>query len=499
MNQTTNETIAKFQTLQSRQDVAALLGIKDEILCYVLYSPQYHKYRTFEVPKKTGGMRIIHSPQFLLRRIQRDLNRSFQEFYEARNPAFAYISGRSVIGNAEKHLRQRYVLNLDLNDFFSSINFGRVVGLLKSKPYYLNPKVAVVLGQICCHHIELDGQSTGRLPQGAPTSPVLSNMICAQLDGQLQKLAKKYGCFYTRYADDITFSTSKSKFPGAVAFFSTEVNTWLIGHELQEVIHNNGFSINQKKVRLATREEHQEVTGITVNRKLNLRRRYIKEVRAMLDSWGKKGLAEAEKLFHEKFDDKYRGEGHKPSFKNVVKGRIDFIGSVKGRSDPVYQKLLLNLAKLDPEIVSQEKLRNILGIHTQILTEGKTDVSHIKAALEFFQSRGNYLNIRLSFPTDAPAYQAGGDRSGDDKLKKHCESLSLIKHKIPIIAIFDRDSPQILKDVHNERTGFKDWGNSVYSFALPVPAHREDREICIELRQFKSEVQPLGRMPRRDS
>jgi RNA-directed DNA polymerase len=101
VNQTTNETIAKFQTLQSRQDVAALLGIKDEVLCYVLYSPRYHKYRTFEVPKKTGGMRIIHSPQFLLRRIQRDLNKSFQEFYEARNPAFAYIEGRSVIGNAE--------------------------------------------------------------------------------------------------------------------------------------------------------------------------------------------------------------------------------------------------------------------------------------------------------------------------------------------------------------------------------------------------------------
>jgi RNA-directed DNA polymerase len=474
VDQTINQTLAEFRKLQSRQDIAAYLGVQDEILCYILYSPRCVKYREFEVPKKSGGVRIIHSPQFLLRNIQKELNKSLQELYVARNPAFAFIKGRSIIDNAEKHLRQRYVLNLDLKDFFPSINFGRVVGLLKNKPYCLNPKVAIVLGQICCHYIELDGKRTGRIPQGAPTSPVISNMICAQLDSQLQKLAKKYGCLYTRYADDITFSTSKNKFPGALAFFSDEINEWLIGQELRDIIQNNGFLINQKKVRLATREEHQQVTGITVNRKLNLRRTYIKQVRAMLYSWETKGLKEAEDLFHEKFDIKHREAGVKPSFKRVVKGRIDFIGSVKGKSDPVYRRLLLNLARLDPTLVSQEKLRNILEIHAQILTEGKTDISHIKAALNFFQSRGEFSNIHLTFSHDT-------DKNGDDKLKKHCESLAMVSQNIPVIAIFDRDSPSILKDVHDDRRGFKDWGNGVYSFALPVPAHRENPEVCIEL------------------
>jgi RNA-directed DNA polymerase len=132
-------------------------------------------------------------------------------------------------------------------------------------PYSCTKEVARVLAQICCH----DNQ----LPQGAPTSPIILNMICAKLDSQLQRLAKKYQCIYTRYADDITLSTSRSRFSPHLIWFSKEAEKSVLGDDLKNIIEESGFLVNESKIRLQTSYKHQEVTGIIVNEKLNIKRK----------------------------------------------------------------------------------------------------------------------------------------------------------------------------------------------------------------------------------
>jgi RNA-directed DNA polymerase len=320
-----------FFKLKTRQDVADLLEISDYQLRYHLYISRKKAYTTFTIPKKSGESRIIHTPVTPLKIIQRKLNQVLRCVYQPKPSTHGFAVGRSIITNASQHLRQRYLLNIDIKDFFPSINFGRVRGLYMALPYRCTEEVATVLAQICCYE--------NQLPQGAPTSPIVSNMICAQLDSQLQNLAKKYHCIYTRYADDITFSTSKPKFPPQLSYFSDKLEKLVIGDELEQIIEKNGFSINESKTRLKTRYKRQEVTGITVNEKLNVKRKAIRQIRAMLHAWEKYGLEEAQSEFLKRFDKKQYFHKHQPSFKYIVRGKIEFIGRVRGRDD-------LNIGKI---------------------------------------------------------------------------------------------------------------------------------------------------------
>ena len=191
------------------------------------------------------------------------------------------------------------------------------------KPLYnCNQEVATVLAQICCHE--------NQLPQGAPTSPILSNMICAKLDSDLQRLAKRNQCIYTRYADDITFSTSRIRFPSRLIWFSYENEELILGRELRNTIEDNGFVINESKVRLQPIYKRQEVTGIIVNEKLNVNRKYIRQVRAVLHAWEKYGIENAEKDFFKKYDKHKYYPPRENTFKEIIKGRIEFIGFLEG-------------------------------------------------------------------------------------------------------------------------------------------------------------------------
>src|SRR5262249_27624617 len=171
----------------------------------------------------------------------------------------------SIITNASRHRRRRYVFNVDLENFFASINFGRIRGFfIKNRNFELTPKVATVLAQIACHE--------NGLPQGSPCSPVLSNLIGHVLDIRLASLARKVGCNYSRYADDLTFSTSKLVFPPEVArrVDGTE-HEWQPGEELKRMIVSSGFAINAVKTRMQYAGSRQDVAGLVVNVKVNTR------------------------------------------------------------------------------------------------------------------------------------------------------------------------------------------------------------------------------------
>ena len=204
------ELRSKFFAVKTVRDIARLLDVKYNDLIYFLYrTNQKRRYSSFDIKKKNGKIRKISAPSPNIKILQQKLNQVLQAVYSPKPSVHGFVNQRSVVTNATKHIGKKYVFNIDLKDFFPTINFGRVRGMFMGKPYNLPQKVSTVLAHLCCHDREL--------PQGAPTSPIISNMICGKLDSQLQQLASKYRCTYSRYADDMTFSTTLKKCPSGIA------------------------------------------------------------------------------------------------------------------------------------------------------------------------------------------------------------------------------------------------------------------------------------------
>lgn len=210
--------LQKLKAATSRKELAVILGYKPKTLTAIVYqTPLASKYTSFDIDKKSGGKRTIKAPEPKLKRLQTHLSHVLYQCLAeierqrgAKPISFGFREDRSIIENAARHKRKRWVLNLDLEDFFPSFNFGRVRGFfLKDNAFGLHPEVATTIAQIAC-----DGTA---LPQGSPCSPVISELIAQILDMRLVRLAKKYGVTYTRYADDITFSTSQKDFPTGLA------------------------------------------------------------------------------------------------------------------------------------------------------------------------------------------------------------------------------------------------------------------------------------------
>lgn len=169
------------------------------------------------------------------------------------------------------HLNQRNVLNIDLKDFFDQFNFGRVRGyFISNKAFQLDPAVATVIAQIACYD--------NKLPQGSPCSPIITNLITHSLDIRLASLARDNSCTYTRYADDITFSTRKKEFPNNLA--SEQASGYIIGSRLAAEVKRAGFSINPAKTRIQYKDSRQDVTGLIVNKKPGTKSEYWRTVKS---------------------------------------------------------------------------------------------------------------------------------------------------------------------------------------------------------------------------
>lgn len=274
-----------LQDANTLQDVAHLLGFKPKALAYLIRVMHLSlRYSQFEIPKRSGGKRIISAPNARLKLLQKRLAKHLQlceaEIESARGVkqrlAHGFKKDQSILTNADVHRKRRYVLNIDIEDFFGSINFGRIRGFfIRNKDFCLKPDVATVIAQIACHN--------NALPQGSPCSPVLSNLIANILDINLAKLSKINGCSYTRYVDDITFSTSKKDFPRDLAVTTPgSPNLWIPGKVLEKIIGDCGFTINAKKTRLQYCYSRQDVTGIVVNQRVNTRSEYRRMLRAMV-------------------------------------------------------------------------------------------------------------------------------------------------------------------------------------------------------------------------
>ena len=457
--------LEKLKECKSKYDLANLLKYSLQSLSCILFKDIDSNYSMFYIDKKDGTKREILAPNEKLKKVQKNLSKILCKSYECinKNPkaVHGFIEKKSIITNAKMHKNKRYVLNIDLKDFFPSITFNRIVGFFKkNKHFQLEHEVAILIAQILCHK--------GKLPQGSPSSPIMSNLIMLSLDKELNILSKKYGLIYTRYADDITFSTNKREFPKEIAYSINNVD-WNVSKILERLINNYHFEINHNKTRMQYRTSRQETTGIVVNKIVNVSRTYIRNIRAMLN-----------KMICNYTMDEY------DSFKSSIKGRIDFIYQVRKdyidlKNKKNYEKDLI--VKLFNKYFYFDKFVN--NSNVTILTEGKTDKIYIDAAFSHFKNEYNYdidivrhsdmfLNITK---LNGIKKLKGFIDNYKDKYKQ--EIVPLLKKskienpKYPVVIIIDSDEIEFLKelklfdDKYNLKNKYIFKEPNLYCFHLP--------------------------------
>lgn len=344
----------QFAELQSKEDLVKLLSDAKNMLygeeCkpvqfksltyYANPSLSKKRYQTFTIKKKSGVNRTIHAPVKGLKSILRSLNFVLQCVYEPHEAAMGFVLEKSIVDNAKKHMRHHYVLNMDLKDFFHTFDRNRVKMGFMYEPFNLNgdkEPLAFLLASLCTHPFETEGEVKAVLPQGSPTSPTLTNILCKKLDRRLTGLANRFGATYTRYADDITFSSPHN-------IYTDEQFT----KELKRIIEEDQkLVINHNKTRLQKSGYRQEATGLIINDKVNVRRRYVKQIRMWLYYWEKYGYEKAEQIFKRDYiADKGHVKNLNAHLVNVLDGKLEFLKMVKRIEDDTYKGLKERFDKL---------------------------------------------------------------------------------------------------------------------------------------------------------
>lgn len=239
-------------------ELGLCIGITPRLLTSFIHKPVNH-YRTFTIGKKGGGERKISSPRYFLKTIQYWIKSYFLIYLKVHNACHAYEKGRSIISNAEHHVDKDFVANIDIEDFFGSITKDGVYKLLVDNNFGQN------LASATARLVTLDGC----IPQGAPTSPTISNAYLFEMDETLSKESEARELSYTRYADDITISgKSRESVVEIIQLCS-------------ELLSKYGLRLKSKKTRIASRGGSQRVTGVVVNQKIQPPREYQRRVRAV--------------------------------------------------------------------------------------------------------------------------------------------------------------------------------------------------------------------------
>lgn len=294
-------------------------------------SIQLHKrYHKFYIPKKSGDSREILAPAPLLKSILHFVNVILQALYEPTPYAMGFVRGKSIKDNAKVHIGKNYVFNSDLEDFFKSISQYRVYKNLLFEPYRLNSEIAKLVAGLCCVVDAPGKENKGYLPQGSPCSPVITNIVCRKLDYKLYTLAQKYNLSYSRYADDITFSSMHNVYHNDGEFIT----------EFVQIVNGEHFIINNKKTRLQKKGDHQEVTGVIVNKKVNIERKYVRDIRSILYIWKQYGYDIAYSKFLNKYlSSKVYHRTQTPNMCNVIDGKLQYLKMIIGEESNKYKKL----------------------------------------------------------------------------------------------------------------------------------------------------------------
>ena len=303
----------RFCRLRSVNELCYILKVDKRRLILMTKQP---RYKSFSVPKKGGGERHIETPSPTLKKIQHQLNTYLQSVYyfEKSRAAYGFVVGvrndedrRNVVSNASKHLNRPFLLNLDLKDFFHTVKKKQVLEIFEGSPFEFVHDLPGILTKLTVYK--------GRLPMGAPTSPVLSNLACRQLDEQILSYSQENQWEYTRYADDISISSQ------------TEISSQHIDH-LRGLIQANHFKVNEKKVKVYGPEDEKVVTGLLLRQKVELAPGYVEELQQDLHKL--RSVMEVQN-FQGQLGAKWVDE-----FKLQVRGRVNFAGFVLGKRNQIY-------------------------------------------------------------------------------------------------------------------------------------------------------------------
>ncbi len=256
-------------------------------LAFTRTTSEVTHYTRFRIPKRTGGERLISAPMPRLKAAQHWILEHLLSKVPVHDAAHGFLPGRSIVTNARPHVGKAVVINLDLEDFFPTVTYRRVYGQFKALGY--SPHAATILALICTEPeidtVRIDGRTwhiargERHLPQGAPTSPALTNILCRRLDRKLTTLAERSGFVYTRYADDLSFSSDNAE--------SETVGKLM--RRVRYLIQREGFTVHPDKTRVLRRAGRQEVTGIVVNDRLGVERATLRRFRAVLHQIEKDG------------------------------------------------------------------------------------------------------------------------------------------------------------------------------------------------------------------
>lgn len=281
-----------------------LIGDNDNVLKYYIMLDENFYYKKYKIIKKSGGERTIVTPSFTLKYIQRWILDNILYCIPVSENSHGFTKKKSIFTNAEKHLSKDVVINIDIKDFFPTIKFKEVFRVFKKLGY--TKHLSFIFAKLCTY------QKT--LPQGAPTSPYLSNIISSKIDKRIMSLVKKYYGDYTRYADDITISGK----------YGIEKCIPLV----KQIIKSEGFELNEKKFRISYSYQKQEVTGLIVNsNKVKINKKYKNSVKQEIFFCKKYGVE----------DHLIKIESKKSFYKEHLYGKVYFINMV----EPELGKFLL--------------------------------------------------------------------------------------------------------------------------------------------------------------
>lgn len=455
--------LQKLKLCKNRSDLAHLLQFDIAFLNRTLYEiPINLRYKIIEVPKKNSiEKRKIYKPDGYLKVLQSRLAELLSSIFEYLNKdkpkiSFAFRKNNDkekygIYHNACEHINKKIILNLDIKNYFETINFSRIVGFfMKNKDFLLEKEVAIAIAQIACY----SEKGKTFLPQGSPCSPVISNYIGEIVDAKITKLKKRYKFSYTRYADDLTLSFTYINVSPNI--FSNNNGIPVIGKSLEEAITSCGFEINNKKTRLHFNDNRQSVTGLTVNSKVNINKYYYRNTKSMALSYCM--YNEFYKSKHHVFDD-----GIEPNVKSLI-GILNYILYIKSmdisrKKDDEPKIEIKNRDKtLEPneylfQMNSFERLflkvlfqkKFVYHDEINILCEGKTDPLHLKRFLDGVGKKDIY-NI-FAFKENDPGFfgKALHIQSGTGSLSRFVQVYGNLYHSrlfinLPTIILVDNDS-----------------------------------------------------------
>lgn len=445
------DALMNLRLAHSVQDVAHALGLEPSKFFYVIKNTENGiYYKRFQIPKKSGGFRDIAQPIRGLALAQDRLAELISSNYKPKPYVRGYVKKQSFLTNAKYHEGQKWILNLDIKNFFPSISFPRVRGLFMSNYFGFNERVATILARITTFE--------NGLPQGAKTSPIIANIIAYHLDNLLYQIALKEKLLYTRYADDITFSSNRKTVPPSIARgwepnFGPRVVE--LGNGIRDAFRTARFEINDDKTRILFQYERQEVTGLIVNKQANVWRRDISLLRMKLHSARVHGPSKAAKLWLKTTD--------KPAdFWQHISGWLSYIGQVRGPEDPVTAKLckmaVLSGFKGPDWVMKYAEMVREFDVFLSHASEDKSRVKKLKLKLEA-------LGVNVFFDADSIAW-------GNSIPEKINHGLLKSSFFVPFLSA---------------KFAVKGWTNKELNSAITMNINRQDRILPIRDEGFSVE------------